>query len=907
MNKSKTRAASKPQKGNKAASSKQKQKKIRPKDRIYVSQPHNNAGKEDVEVDMAVDVEGVFGEHLDIKGMTRTRQSLKKEHRLSRPKEKRKVHKFEFEKDEPLSAPVVREGGDDEEGEKLSDLDEDDFAVLGSDLGSDDLSVYLSDVERGAGGLEDGLLEDGQLDHSEDDDSGLSTNTIDSDDVDGMKLDSDFEEQGDLLKMYLETLNNPDGGNSYDGVDEDAEEEMEVGPEEEEEEDSEVEKEEQKQNRKKPVLGPSAEVELRHERKGGSKIYRVQQEEEEELDAGESLRKPLPVKRDGRFVFMEDSSAPASKRRKVLLDKMKEPDTNLEAEATGPSKADELGSRWGRRGIKDILQIKDKTERMSIARGEIAILGREIVADPENSLNYLKRLSALTGRTFLDHTSENSEKHVPIEIPIRALAILSLLAVLLDIIPGYRIRPLTDLEKAAKVSQIVQRQRDWEDGLLKIYRNFIAMCEKEIKEKTKLEGASIKCLCDLMKEKTYFNFSQEVMEVLTKRISSRHWDQSSEICLSAITSVFESPLDQSFSSSLSLVRLLSKSIRARSFSVNPKLLSCMLSLQLHDAAKGEIAQEGKPILKNREKAKKKEVLSKKARKTKKEQDKIQKEIEVAELTVDAEERSRNVMETLKALFALYFRIVKLPNRTPLLPPALEGLARFGHLVNVDFFKDLMTVLSSWIRGTVSEPQQEGVDAMTTNGIQLNTKEKLLCIVTAFQLLSGQGEALNIDLTEFSTCLYGLLPSLALSSGIEDKVDRTDPKYASAQVRYSESQLLFRALHAIFFQSRLAPSPTRTLAFTKRLLLSALHWPPSTIVDVLEFLKKMLVKESRLAGMLDTSDRKGGSVWKGEAEVEWESGAESTVWWELALLQQTHYDARVRRHASELAMWNEASR
>lgn len=80
------------------------------------------------------------------------------------------------------------------------------------------------------------------------------------------------------------------------------------------------------------------------------------------------------------------------------------------------------------------------------------------------------------------------------------MAMISLLAVLVDIIPcvvlstlfafcelilsisysGYRIRPLTEAEKDVKVSQMVARQREWEDGLVGVYKRFLEMCEAEV-------------------------------------------------------------------------------------------------------------------------------------------------------------------------------------------------------------------------------------------------------------------------------------------------------------------------------------------------------------------------------------------------------------------------------------------
>lgn len=129
--------------------------------------------------------------------------------------------------------------------------------------------------------------------------------------------------------------------------------------------------------------------------------------------------------------------------------------------------------------------------------------------------------------------------------------------------------------------------------------------------------------------------------------------------------------------------------------------------------------------------------SKKARAVRKERAAVDKEMREAEGEVNQEERERNMTETLKLLFALYFRIVKLDHRSPLLPAALEGLARFAHLVNVDFFRDLLEVLKGIIkRGTEVEGEE---DLVEESGPRRNDlREKLLCVVTAFELLQGQG-------------------------------------------------------------------------------------------------------------------------------------------------------------------------
>ena len=79
-------------------------------------------------------------------------------------------------------------------------------------------------------------------------------------------------------------------------------------------------------------------------------------------------------------------------------------------------------------------------------------------------------------------------------------------------------------------------------------------------------------------------------------------------------------------------------------------------------------------------------------------------------------------ETLKNLFVLYFSILKFPGRSPLLPAALAGISHFAHLINVDFFRDLLLVFKSLIRDDGSVETSRKVDVRT----------RLLCIIHCVQ-------------------------------------------------------------------------------------------------------------------------------------------------------------------------------
>jgi nucleolar complex protein 3 len=121
---------------------------------------------------------------------------------------------------------------------------------------------------------------------------------------------------------------------------------------------------------------------------------------------------------------------------------------------------------------------------------------------------------------------------------------LSQLAVFKDIIPGYRIRELTVKEKAEKVSQMVARTREWEQGLVSVYQNYLKCLDRELKgrqlicylfregflifnfaARSGFEGVALQCLCTLLVEVTHFNFRTNIMSAVVGRLSKKSWDE----------------------------------------------------------------------------------------------------------------------------------------------------------------------------------------------------------------------------------------------------------------------------------------------------------------------------------------------------------------------------------------------
>lgn len=92
-------------------------------------------------------------------------------------------------------------------------------------------------------------------------------------------------------------------------------------------------------------------------------------------------------------------------------------------------------------------------------------------------------------------------------------------------------------------------------------------------------------------------------------------------------------------------------------------------------------------------------------------------------------KQHNLTEITKIIFNIYFRILKNSENRKMLRVCLEGLTKFAHCINLEYYVDIVNVLNQLL-----------------NEDWLGYREQLHCIQTIFIMLSGQGEAINIDPT-----------------------------------------------------------------------------------------------------------------------------------------------------------------
>lgn len=267
------------------------------------------------------------------------------------------------------------------DGVLLKDLEEDDFALMGSGDSDDDDGLSVM--------------------------SGLSEDSLDYGSEDSLGSDSglDDEDDSDLFSDDSQDVAKPSKGKGVSKSESEDESDMERAYE------------GKKKRRSSRSLSPDST----------------------------KLPSKLPFKQaDGTWAVPDDDTEALSR---VTFEADSTPTSNPEdarpVQENAP-RSNPLGPRFGRMGIRQILELESKSDRTAAAKQEIAALARDIMADPENGLNLLKRLSAFCLYRFSDAAAagknkkgkdKEDDKGVLVDVSIRALAMLSLLAVFLDIVP----------------------------------------------------------------------------------------------------------------------------------------------------------------------------------------------------------------------------------------------------------------------------------------------------------------------------------------------------------------------------------------------------------------------------------------------------------------------------------------
>lgn len=529
-------------------------------------------------------------------------------------------------------------------------------------------------------------------------------------------------------------------------------------------------------------------------------------------------------------------------------------------------------------------------QRFVKTQEDIATLAEDLMENPEENIINLARLRKMT-----TSKNENTVK----------LAILALVPVFKSIAPGYRIRQLSDTEKREKVSRDIAKLRFFEENLVKYYKQyldlllrksrFFSTSPKASEFDISLARLASNAACELATSLRFFNFREDLITILVRRVVKIPSGEEDFKAFTKCVNALEELIKDDFSAgdiSFDVSRIISKSLRKREYKIDESVVNIFLSLSIlsdYDPNGMALAREEAPKLKKKDRV----YLSKKERKQRKENKKIEEEMRVAEQAVSAEQREKYQAQILKIVLTLYLDILRVrPEK--LMAPVLEGLAKFGHMVNLDLLGDFLEVL----REVADDIINENINNNTLSNNQV--RQVLLCIVTAFALIANfPSKKIQVDLNKFSEYLYTLLPLLSFDTDVElshKSLRLIDPSSNSmAPVKPSvnvstKSELLLRALNSLFFLSRTG-SKTLAIAFTKRLYLSALYLPEKTSITILKFIDKLFIKYPELAGLYSTEDRINNGTYNAEVNEVSRANASVTTLWENVLLDK-HYSQTV---------------
>jgi len=466
----------------------------------------------------------------------------------------------------------------------------------------------------------------------------------------------------------------------------------------------------------------------------------------------------------------------------------------------------------------------------------------------------------------------DTEQHTLIEMSVQRLAAASVLEVLKDVTPGYKIFHQDTGEKLKKETLRLQK---YESGLLKCYKVYLTKLErrinvfkKSIKVKDQLELKQseffLSCMCQLLVAHPHFNFALNILHAIVPILTSYN-TTARTIVKKALEEVFKG--DMRGEISMEACRLINNLVKSRKHNVRTEVVDVLKALRIKNVNLDK--EKEQEISTKKKEARKQKLLEKNniSRQEKKRKKKL--ELLERELLESKGEEGRKVKEKFfteatKTVFTIYFRVLKSFPRSKLMGSVLEGLSKFAHVINLEFFSDLILVFQSLLQSDF-----------------LEHRDNLLVVSTVFTILSGQGEALNIDPASFYIHLYN---NLFLLEPI-----RT----------HGDVPIALKALSDMLIKRRKRISKTRVLAFAKRLGTLSLQLLHHGSAACLGLLRQLINTHSATLQLLDSEHEVGSGVFDPSIKDPEHSSPSNTTAWELALLHH-HYHAPTARLSMHIA-------
>ncbi|KAJ5078958.1 nucleolar complex protein [Anaeramoeba ignava] len=557
----------------------------------------------------------------------------------------------------------------------------------------------------------------------------------------------------------------------------------------------------------------------------------------------------------------------------------------------------------------------------------IAQMSSIITEDPEKSVELLNQIFKYCKDKFYS---------------IRKYAIISLVAIYIDIIPGYTIRELSEQEKNQKLSKEVFQLRKFEEKLLQNYHKFIQYLidilkqeQKRInrkkrkkdyfsneetknndykingeiitseKEENQLVLISLKSLNSLLKAKPYFNFNNEISKSLVSYIDDSREDISNE-CFGSIIEVIKH--DKSRDISLVIIKEIAKIIKQRNYKSNPKLVQVFLHISIDPDVilkqkKMEEEEEQRNLSEKlkrkleRKKSKMKQRMTQKQKLKKIENDKIEKKLKKTLENQEKERSQRLQIEMLNAIFITYFRVLKRAKHSVLMPFVLEGLSKFSHLINLNFWRYNFNIKRNC---EIQEYQFENDYSLHFYSNSNNYKTRKSIISTDFKdfydkLYSRMFQSFITHLLPISKDNYEYSNSNNCLVRLEGYV----PNLSIYNYNKEINLLLVNCIEKLLFGMK-ELSNERIAGFIKRLASLLLHQYEGVSLGILILMKDLMMQYPKTQQLLDSENLSSG-VYDPNIKSPEHSNAFSSNLWEFCLLKN-HYNPQISSYVQTVSKY-----
>ncbi|CAL4084675.1 unnamed protein product, partial [Meganyctiphanes norvegica] len=577
------------------------------------------------------------------------------------------------------------------------------------------------------------------------------------------------------------------------------------------------------------------------------------------------MRKLLPIK-TSKGIVSREIEVP----EKEILDDadsgvFDDIDSNVPATVRMDDKPKEEEIKVVKSAVELLVERQQKIEEKKI---QIGCYASNFIENP------IERMTSLSGLIhFL------SEPDHEIAITVKKLAALSLLEVFHNTLPSYRIRS-HDLS-TEKMKKETQSQYRFEKDMLKGYKLYLTGLESMIQTIKRDVGpmfkdlaiVGLRCMGELLVRHPYFNYSGNIINMMIPYLNNRD-QQIRETVLFGINKTVRA--DKLGYLSLEVVQDIDKLVRKHGFKVQPDVLKPLLSLHikefksLDDLKSQELGNKRK--LNHSEKLirrfteKNKHKLSKRETKALHKKRKLQHQMKEVQDEQKKSKVNTNHTQIIHIVFGLYIHVLKRKPNPKLIDGVMEGLATYAHLINIEFFGDLLNVLNDLLESET-----------------MSNRETLHCIKTVFTILSGQGQVLNIDPSRFYNKLYSDFFNLCS----ED---------------HKDILAALSTINQMLIERRKQVNIKRVLAFCKRLSTMCLSLQHHGIIPSLTMLRSVMLAHVQTEILLETEQEGSSGVFNPEVTEPEHSHSDATALWELHPLTR-HYHETVKQCSKHVLLGN----